>query len=406
MHPRVLTAHDVLPREPQPGQLAGQRALYERMDAIVVHSEHGAARLRDELGLDPARVHVIPHGALDGLTDAAGGRGAAAGARASAGPVVLFFGLLRPYKGVDVLLEAWRRAERPAGAELWIAGMPRMDVVVRPRRPGVRTALRFVSGAELAGAFRAADLVVLPYREIDQSGVLFTALAFGKPLLLTAVGGFPEIAATGAAELVAARRPRRARGRAHARCSPTRRGWRGWPPRRAPPRTGPYGWDAIARAHARALRGAPGVDGVVERRRALLARRAAALAGVEEPGPLRDPRARRGCPRGSAARSARARARSRAQSRSSVTARVRDAAAARGRGDPVADLAVARRPVELHHAEGAEQRRRSSTARNAAILPARPPRARRARGTRPRARGDTGDGTPVQRWISGSWHSR
>ena len=49
-HPRVLTAHDVLPREPGPGQLAGQRALYERMDAVVVHSEHGAARLRDELG--------------------------------------------------------------------------------------------------------------------------------------------------------------------------------------------------------------------------------------------------------------------------------------------------------------------------------------------------------------------
>ena len=57
----------------------------------------------------------------------------------------------------------------------------------------MRTALRFVSGAELAGAFRAADLVVLPYREIDQSGVLFTALAFGKPLLLSAVGGFPEV---------------------------------------------------------------------------------------------------------------------------------------------------------------------------------------------------------------------
>jgi len=43
---------------------------------------------------------------------------------------------------------------------------------------------------------------VLPYREIDQSGVLFTALAFGKPMLLTRVGGFPEVAATGAAELV------------------------------------------------------------------------------------------------------------------------------------------------------------------------------------------------------------
>ena len=71
--------------------------------------------------------------------------------------------------------------------------------------PNVRTALRFVSNAELAGAFRAADLVVLPYREIDQSGVLFTAMAFGKPLLLTRVGGFPEIEG---AELVAPGDPR------------------------------------------------------------------------------------------------------------------------------------------------------------------------------------------------------
>jgi len=189
--PRLLTAHDVLPREPRPGQLKGQKALYERMDAIVVHSEHGAARLRDELGLDPALVHVIPHGALTGLDVP----GAAPFAKPGK-PVVLFFGLIRPYKGVDVLLEAWAQANPEA--ELWVVGMPRMDTAFIHGR-NVRTALRFVSGAELAGAFRAADLVVLPYREIDQSGVLFTALAFGKPILATSVGGFPEV---GAAELV------------------------------------------------------------------------------------------------------------------------------------------------------------------------------------------------------------
>jgi len=189
--PRVLTAHDVLPREPKPSQLAGQRRLYERMDAIVVHSEHGAGRLRDELGLDPAKVHVIPHGVLD---DLAAVRPASLFAKTK--QVVLFFGLIRPYKGLDVLLEAWRRA-RP-DAELWVVGMPRMDASFI-HGPGVRTALRFVSGAELAGAFEAADLVVLPYREIDQSGVLFTALAFGKPLLLSDIGGFGEIAG---AELV------------------------------------------------------------------------------------------------------------------------------------------------------------------------------------------------------------
>jgi glycosyltransferase involved in cell wall biosynthesis len=187
--PRVLTAHDVLPREPKPGQLAAQRRLYARMDAVVVHSEHGAARLR---GLGVERVHVIPHGPLDAFTREPEGAAPPPELRRAEGPVVLFFGLIRPYKGLDVLLEAWRRADRPAGARLWVVGMPRMPVSIDA--PDTDAALRFVSGAELAGAFRAADLVVLPYREIDQSGVLYTALAFRKPLLLSAVGGFPEVA--------------------------------------------------------------------------------------------------------------------------------------------------------------------------------------------------------------------
>jgi glycosyltransferase involved in cell wall biosynthesis len=241
--PRVLTAHDVLPREHWPGQRAGQRALYRRMDAVVVHSEHGAARLRDELGLDPARVHVIPHGAFDELTRA--NPALPAELTAAAGPVVLFFGLLRPYKGVDVLLDAWRRADLPPGAELWIVGMPRMDAS-SVGGPGVKTALRFVSSGELAGVFRAADLVVLPYREIDQSGVLFTALAFGKPLLLTRVGGFPEIAATGAAELVAPGDPGElASALTQLLADPARRERMAAAARAAA--AGRYGWDAIAR---------------------------------------------------------------------------------------------------------------------------------------------------------------
>ena len=67
--PRVLTAHDVLPREPRPGQVAATRRLVDRMDAVVVHSEHGAQRLRDELGAGADRVHVIPIGAYDYLLD-------------------------------------------------------------------------------------------------------------------------------------------------------------------------------------------------------------------------------------------------------------------------------------------------------------------------------------------------
>jgi glycosyltransferase involved in cell wall biosynthesis len=192
--PLVLTAHDVLPREPHPGQLAAQRRLYGRFDAIVVHSAHGRARLTGELGIDPARVHVIPHGAFAHLADGPSQPPPFQTER----PVVLCFGLMRPYKGIDLLLEAWRGIE---GAELWIAGMPRMDVaeLIASAPPNVRFVPRFIGDAELPAYFQRADLVVLPYREIDQSGVLFTALAFGVPLLLSDVGGFPEVAATGAA---------------------------------------------------------------------------------------------------------------------------------------------------------------------------------------------------------------
>jgi glycosyltransferase involved in cell wall biosynthesis len=209
--PLVLTAHDILPREARPGQRAAQRRLYEHFDAIVVHSEHGRRRLTDELGVAHERVHMIPHGVFEHLAadveaDGAGVAGGVADGAASGSsapfatdrPVVLCFGLMRSYKGIDLLLEAWRGID---GAELWIAGAPRMDITALRANapPGVRFVPRFIGDDELPAYFRRADLVVLPYREIDQSGVLFTALAFGKPLLLSDVGGFPEIAATGAA---------------------------------------------------------------------------------------------------------------------------------------------------------------------------------------------------------------
>jgi glycosyltransferase involved in cell wall biosynthesis len=254
--PLVLTAHDVLPREPRRGQLAAQRRLYERVDAVVVHSEHGRARLVDALNIDPDKVHVIAHGAFDHLTAVPGEKPLPAELAAVRKPVVLCFGLIRPYKGIDVLLDAWRAAA--PDAELWIVGMPRMDLapLLAATPPSVRWVPRFVADDELAAYFRRADLVVLPYRQIDQSGVLFTALAFGAPLVLSDVGGFPEVAAAGAATLVAPGDPaaladeltrllgdRAARQRlaAGARAAAA----------------GPYSWDAIAARHL-ALYGALG----------------------------------------------------------------------------------------------------------------------------------------------------
>ena len=92
------------------------------------------------------------------------------------GPVVLCFGIVRPYKGVDVLLEAFRSV---GGAELWIVGRP-LGVTIEAA-PRVRVVPRYVSDSELPAFFRRADLLVLPHTNVDVSGVLFAGLAFGKP---------------------------------------------------------------------------------------------------------------------------------------------------------------------------------------------------------------------------------
>jgi glycosyltransferase involved in cell wall biosynthesis len=204
VRPRVMTAHDVLPREPAAGQLDATRQLLHAMDAVVVHSEHGRTRLTGELGVPPERVSVITMGAFDYLTRLPDERPLPDELARVAGPVVLCFGLIRPYKGVDVLIEAFREVE---GAELWIVGMPRMPLApledAARSVAGVRLVPRFVPDPEVPAYFRRADVVVLPYREIDQSAVLYTALAFGKPLVLSAVGGFVELAERhGAARLV------------------------------------------------------------------------------------------------------------------------------------------------------------------------------------------------------------
>jgi glycosyltransferase involved in cell wall biosynthesis len=206
--PRVLTAHDLRPREAGALTQRAWRGLLGDMDGVVAHSESGRDQLV-QLGAPAERTHVIPHGAFEHLV--AGDRDAPldpAACDLNGHRVVLFFGLLRPYKGVDTLIEAF--AETPPDTVLLIVGMPRMPLGRLRRRAAdlgiadrVRWVTRFVPDAEAASYFDLADVVALPYRETEQSGVLNTALAFGAPLVLSDTGGFHEVGAEhGAARLV------------------------------------------------------------------------------------------------------------------------------------------------------------------------------------------------------------
>jgi glycosyltransferase involved in cell wall biosynthesis len=183
--------------------------LLAEMDAVIVHSEHGAGRLTSDFGVSRDRIEVIPHGTFEYLSRQEEEIELPEELQEVEGPVILTFGLVRPYKGTDVLLEAFTRLH---GAELWVVGMPRMPMDslhrLAERAPGtVRFVERFVTDPEIPAYMRRADIVALPYRNIEQSGVLHTALAFGRPLVLSDVGGFPEVAGLGAAKLAPAGDP-------------------------------------------------------------------------------------------------------------------------------------------------------------------------------------------------------
>jgi glycosyltransferase involved in cell wall biosynthesis len=194
--PKVMTAHYVASPQPKWWELTTAQRTFGSMDAVIAHSENGARRLRELIGLPDDRVRVIPHGAFDYLTRLPEESPLPPELEGAEAPVILLFGLMRPYKGIDTLLEAFAEVE---GAELWIVGNPRMDIdaLVEKSRtlPGrVRWLPRFIEDREIPAIMRAADVLTLPYRDIEQSGVLYTGLAFGKAMVLSDVGGFGEVA--------------------------------------------------------------------------------------------------------------------------------------------------------------------------------------------------------------------
>jgi len=209
--PRVMTAHYILPPEPGHREVAAARKLFGSMDAVIAHSRRGADRLTGEVGLPAERVRVIPHGAFDYLTRLPEEKplppelsrpNPAWDGDDPRPPVVLFFGLLRPYKGIDVLIRAAEQLATPTGEvapELWIVGNPRMDLTELKEqtarlRLDVRWLPRFIEDDEIPEIMRRADVLVLPYLDGEQSGVLYTGIAFGKAMVVSDVGGIGEVA--------------------------------------------------------------------------------------------------------------------------------------------------------------------------------------------------------------------
>ncbi|WP_150290270.1 glycosyltransferase family 4 protein [Sphingobium estronivorans] len=180
----------------------GYRALLDLFDGLIVHGETTRTALERQ-GVDPARIHVTPH---PPMCLAAAGPGDLAEVADAAMPRLLFFGTIRPYKGVDLLVEAclslWRAGHR---FELVLAGKPFMDIAplldsVRAEGFGERLIpdLGFLTEQRLDAHMAKADILVFPYRHIDSSGAFLSALHHGKAMVTSDAGMFvslpPEVA--------------------------------------------------------------------------------------------------------------------------------------------------------------------------------------------------------------------
>ena len=192
----IFTAHDVLPRRSRSAAPLWAE-LYAACDRVIVHGVASRDRLLVEVGgVTPDHVAIIPHGLLHtGVTTRA--------LPEIAAPRILFFGLIRPDKGLDVLIEALPAvARRVPEVTLDVVGSPRMPIEPlreRARALGVDARitwdLRFVPEDEVAAVVAGARVIALPYRWIEGSGVFATALAQDVPPVVTAVGTFPELCA-------------------------------------------------------------------------------------------------------------------------------------------------------------------------------------------------------------------
>ncbi len=181
--PVVFTAHDVLPRRRAAFRVWPD--VLETAERVVVHSQRGVEQLV-EIGLGPERIARIPHPVF-----------AAEPLPPPKGRTLLFFGLIRDYKGLDVLLEALPQIP---DAKLVVAGDP-VDPV--RKTAGVDWRLGFVPEGEVPELMAEAAAVVLPYRQLDSSGVLATAIGYGRPVVVSDIGSLGEIVREyGAGEVV------------------------------------------------------------------------------------------------------------------------------------------------------------------------------------------------------------
>lgn len=190
----------------------GLRALIRLAHGAIVHSKADWRLFESNYGPMDVRVALVPHGPYDQYNDIQESDDPATVAAVAAvrsAPKsddvvnVLFFGLIRPYKGLEDLVRVFNDLPREEAEHLWLTVVgetwegctePARLIASSPHADRITFVNEYVPDEVVGAAFAHADMAVLPYRRSSSSGILHVAMSWGLPIVVTSVGGLPEAA--------------------------------------------------------------------------------------------------------------------------------------------------------------------------------------------------------------------
>jgi D-inositol-3-phosphate glycosyltransferase len=190
----VYTAHNKLPHNSGVRYKSLFARIYAIVDSVIVHSERTREELIDEFALCPSKVCTIPHGLLEKGVHVTNPQ--ENDKDAFQGLTIAFLGALSPYKGISEFSEAILLVAPKINKnqlKFIIAGkgeLPCESDLLKLKN--VHIDRRFLEKSQFQAYLAEADIIALPYRQISQSGVLLTAIAARKSLIVTDVGGLTE----------------------------------------------------------------------------------------------------------------------------------------------------------------------------------------------------------------------
>jgi glycosyltransferase involved in cell wall biosynthesis len=177
------------------------KILRKNLDAYITHSESDKKLVAERYSIYPEKIHVIPLGLFDQYGELLNKKDSKEILSIKEDFVILFFGLIRKYKGVSYLIKAFeqfpseilKKSRLLIVGEIWEDRKELLDQIQNsPLQNNITLVDEYVPDDKVNTYFSAADVVVLPYLRASQSGIAHIAMYFGKPVVVSEVGGLKE----------------------------------------------------------------------------------------------------------------------------------------------------------------------------------------------------------------------